>query len=262
MSGLIYPKFFPILNDKVVIVTGAAMGMGEATAKLFAAAGAKVLCADHNEEEGRRTVDEIVKAGGTATFQFTEIANSSDVQAMVKAAVDIYGHLDGAVNNAAHIQDDKRAWDFDEDYWDELEAVNIKGTAMCMKYEIQQMIKQGNGGSIVNVSSINSVRPKDFSVAYTSSKHAVMGMTKVASMEAGQYNIRVSCLAPGGINTPMLRDAVVKVGKKVTELGGMSRLGRIGEPEEIAMGNLFLISDMSTYVTGTTLFVDGGHSVL
>lgn len=262
MSGLKYPEFYPILKDKVVIVTGAAMGMGEATAKLFAAAGAKVLCADHNEEEGLQTVAEITANGGIAKFQYTQIEDSAQVQAMVKTAVDTWGRLDGAVNNAAHVQDTNVAWEFDEDYWDELQAVNIKGTAMCMKYELQYLIEQNQGGSIVNVSSCNSVRPKDRSLAYTTSKHGVMGMTKVASMEAGKYNIRVSCLGPGGINTPMLQKAAASIGKNVKDLGGMSRLGRIGEPEEVAMGNLFLISDMSTYVTGTTLFVDGGHTVL
>lgn len=261
MSGLVYPKSYPILQDKVIIVTGSAMGMGEATSKLFAASGAKVLCADHNKEEGKKVVEEIIAAGGDATFQFCEIADVDDVKAMVEAAVRIYGRLDGAVNNAAHIQDFTLAADFDESYWDELMAVNVKGTALCMKYELAQMIKQGNGGSIVNVSSINGWRPQPISVAYTASKHAVTGMTKVAALENGEHGIRVNCLAPGAINTPMLRAAVASAGIHAQDVGkGMSPLLRVGEPEEVAWGNLYLISDLSSYTTGSTLFVDGGYA--
>jgi glucose 1-dehydrogenase len=261
MPGLVYPKAFPILEGKVIIVTGAAMGMGEATAKLFAASGAKVVVADHNDEEGRKTADEIKKAGGEAIFQFCEIADSKDVREMVAATVRIYGRLDGAVNNAAHIQDFSKAAEFDEDYWDELMAVNVKGTALCMKYELAQFVKQGRGGSIVNVSSINGLRPQPVSIAYTSSKHAVPGMTKVAALEYGELGIRVNCLAPGAINTPMLRDAIKGAGMHAGDVGkGMSVLLRVGEPEEVAQGNLFLISDMSSYVTGSTLYVDGGYA--
>lgn len=262
MAGLVYPKFFPILQDKVTIVTGAAQGMGEATAKLFAAAGAKVLCVDFNDAEGEKTVQEIRENGGEASYLHVDISNEEEVINMVNTAVERYGRLDGAVNNAAKAQNYVPFWEFDSNFWDEIHKVNVKGTALCMKYETLQMMKQGNGGSIVNVSSINSVRPKDLSVSYTSSKHAVLGLTKVASMEAGKYGIRISCLAPGAINTPMLRSNLAKKGVGLEAVAGMSRLGRHGEPEEIAMGNLFLISDMSSYVTGTTLFVDGGHSAL
>ena len=151
---------FPVLEGKVAIVTGAAMGMGEATAKLFAEAKAKVVIADFNEEKGRQVTEAINAAGGEAAFVKVDVSNSKDVQAMVQFTVDTFGKLDVAINNAALTPDDKPVVDFDEDYWDRLIAVDLKGTALCMKYELQQMQKQGDGGSIVNISSVSGFRPQ------------------------------------------------------------------------------------------------------
>lgn len=196
---------FPVLQDKVAIVTGAAMGMGADTAKLFAEAGAKVVVADLNEEKGQQVVSEIEANGGIAFFQKVDISNSEQVQALVKITVEKYGRLDVAVNNAALTPDDKPVAEFDEDYWDKLMSIDLKGTALCLKYELQQLIKQGEGGSLINISSVSGFRPQPANPAYVAAKHGVVGLTKVAALENGDKNIRVNSVAPGAIDTPMLR---------------------------------------------------------
>ncbi|WP_433959382.1 SDR family NAD(P)-dependent oxidoreductase [Cytobacillus horneckiae] len=252
---------FPVLEGKVAIITGAAMGMGEATAKLFAEAKAKVVVADFNEEKGKAVTEEINAAGGEAAFVKVDISKSADVQKMVKFAVDIYGQLDVAVNNAALTPDDKPAAEFDEDYWNRLIAVDLTGTALCMKYELQQMEKQGKGGSIINISSVSGYRPQPNNIAYVAAKHGVVGMTKVAAMEYGPQNIRVNSVAPGAIDTPMLRGALDQFGFTEEEYAPqLSLLNRFGQPREIAQASLWLASDASSYVTGTTIHADAGYT--
>ena len=252
---------FPVLEGKVAIVTGAAMGMGEATAKLFAEAKAKVVIADFNEEKGRHVTDEINAAGGEAAFVRVDISNSKDVQAMVQFTVDTFGKLDVAVNNAALTPDDKPVAEFDEAYWDRLISVDLTGTALCLKYELQQMQKQGNGGSIINISSVSGFRPQPNNIAYVAAKHGVVGMTKVVAMENGPLNIRVNSVAPGAIDTPMLRGALEQFGLSEEEYAPqLSLLNRFGQPGEIAQASLWLASDASSYVTGTTIHADAGYT--
>lgn len=254
-------KTFPVLEGKVAIVTGAAMGMGEATAKLFAEAKAKVVIADFNEEKGKQVAEEIKAAGGEASFVKVDVSNSEQVQAMVQFAVDTYGKLDVAVNNAALTPDDKPADEFDEAYWDRLMAVDLKGAALCQKYELQQMKKQGNGGSIINISSVSGFRPQPNNIAYVAAKHGVIGMTKVAALENGQYNIRVNSVAPGAIDTPMLRGALEQFGlDEETYAPQLSLLNRFGQADEIAQASLWLASDLSSYITGTTIHADAGYT--
>lgn len=251
---------YPVLQDKVAIVTGAAQGMGEATAKLFAEAKAKVVVADFNEEKGRAVVSDIEAAGGTATFVKVDISKSEQVKAMVEAVVAEYGRLDVAVNNAAITPDDRPVADFDEDYWDRLMSIDLKGTAMCLKYELQQMIAQGDGGSIVNISSVSGFRPQATTVAYIAAKHGVNGMTKVAALENGAHGIRVNTVAPGAIDTPMLRNALDQFGlTEESYAPQLSLLNRFGKPEEVAQASLWLCSDLSSYVTGTVIHVDAGY---
>lgn len=252
---------YPILEGKSAIVTGAAMGMGKETAKLFAEAGARVLVADFNEEKGQQTVDEIVAAGGQAAFVKVDISDGSQVVAMVAAAVQQFGRLDVAVNNAALTPDDKLVSEFDEEYWDRLLAVDLKGTALCVKYELRQMLEQGDGGSIINISSVSGFRPQPQTVAYVAAKHGVVGLTKVAAMENGPNNIRVNSVAPGAIDTPMLRGALEQFGLNEAEYAPqLSLLNRFGQAREIAQASLWLASDLSSYVTGTTLHVDAGYT--
>ncbi|QUG40175.1 SDR family oxidoreductase [Psychrobacillus sp. INOP01] len=252
---------FPVLEGKVAIVTGAAMGMGKETAILFAEAKAKVVIADFNEEKGQAVAEEIKAAGGEASFVKVDISNSEAVQAMVKFAVDTYGKLDVAVNNAALTPDDKPAHDFDEDYWNRLIGVDLTGTALCLKYELKQMREQGHGGSIINISSVSGFRPQSDNIAYVAAKHGVVGITKVAALENGPLNIRVNSVAPGAIDTPMLRGALEQFGYTEEEYAPqLSLLNRFGQPREIAQASLWLASDASSYVTGTTIHADAGYT--
>ncbi|MCT2346158.1 SDR family oxidoreductase (plasmid) [Niallia taxi] len=252
---------FPVLDGKVAIVTGAAMGMGLATAKLFAEAKAKVVVADFNEEKGQAAVAEIEAAGGTAYFVKVDISKSEQVQNLVAKTVEKFGRLDVAVNNAALTPDNAPAAEFDEAYWDRLISVDLTGTALCMKYELQQMIKQGEGGSIINISSVSGFRPQPNNIAYVAAKHGVVGMTKVAALENGPLNIRVNTVAPGAIDTPMLRGSLEETGQTEEEFAPqLSLLGRFGQPIEIAQASLWLASDQSSYVTGTTIHADAGYT--
>lgn len=252
---------FPVLEGKVAIITGAAMGMGEATARLFAEAKAKVIIADFNEEKGQAVAQSIKDAGGEAAFVKVDISKSEQVKAMVDFAVQTYGKLDVAVNNAALTPDDKPAAEFDEDYWNRLIAVDLTGTAISMKYELQQMLKQNNGGSIINISSVSGFRPQPNNIAYVAAKHGVVGMTKVAALENGPHNIRVNTVAPGAIDTPMLRGALEQFGFTEEEYAPqLSLLNRFGQPNEIAQASLWLASDASSYVTGTTIHADAGYT--
>ena len=252
---------YPVLEGKVAIVTGAAMGMGQATAVLFAEAGAKVVVADFNEEKGAETVAAIEAAGGDAFFVKVDISKSDQVKALVDATVAKYGRLDVAVNNAAITPDNALASEFDEDYWDRLMSIDLKGTALCLKYELQQLIKQGDGGSIINISSVSGFRPQPGNIAYVSAKHAVVGMTKVAALENGAANIRVNSVAPGAIDTPMIRGALEAIGSTEAEYAPqLSLLGRFGQPREVAQASLWLASEQSSYVTGTTIHVDAGYT--
>ena len=251
---------YPVLKDKVAIVTGAAMGMGEATARLFAAAGAKVVVADFNDEKGNAVLAGIKSGGGEATFVHVDISKGAQVEAMVAAAVDAYGRLDVAVNNAALTPDDKPAHEFDEEYWDRLMNVDLKGTALCLKYELRQMRDQGQGGSIVNISSVSGFRPQPNNLAYVAAKHGVNGLTKVAALENGALNIRVNTVAPGAIDTPMLRSALEQFGLDAeTYAPQLSLLNRFAKADEVAQASLWLASDASSYVTGTVIHVDAGY---
>ena len=249
---------FPVLEGKVAIVTGAAMGMGEATARLFAEAGARVVVADFNDEKGQAVAASI---GEAAHFVHVDISDGAQVEAMVAETVATFGRLDAAVNNAALTPDDKLVSEFDEQYWDRLMAVDLKGTALCLKYELRQMLAQGDGGSIINISSVSGFRPQPQNIAYVAAKHAVVGITKVAALENGPHNIRVNSVAPGAIDTPMLRGALEQFGFTPEEYAPqLSLLNRFGQAEEIAQASLWLASDASSYVTGTTLHVDAGYT--
>jgi glucose 1-dehydrogenase len=249
-----------VVEGKVAIVTGAAEGMGEATARLFAEAGAKVLAADVNVEVGEATVQRIVDAGGTASFIRADVSKAADVEAMVNAAVERYGRLDCAVNNAGVSPDNEPLANLIEDEWDRVVGVNLKGTALCLKYEIKQMLAQGDGGAIVNIASVSGFRPQPNNGAYNASKHGVIGLTKTASLEVAPLGIRVNAVAPGGINTPMIQRAFEATGWTEADFAPVISLieNRLGRPDEPAQASLWLCSDLASYVTGVTLPVDAG----
>jgi len=249
------------LEGKVAIVTGAAMGMGEATARVFAAAGANVLVSDVNEELGLATVERIERDGGTASFCRTDVSRAADAENMVRTAVERYGRLDCAVNNAAVTPDTHPIAELDEQEFDRILAVDLKGVALCLKYEVGQMLEQGGGGAIVNIGSVSSFRPQPNNAAYTAAKHGVIGLTKVASLENAPLGIRVNTVAPGAIDTPMVRGALETVGMTEAEFAlVISLLGRFGRPEEVAQASLWLCSDQASYVTGAVLSVDAGYT--
>ena len=251
----------PILHDKVAIVTGGAQGMGAATAILFAEAGARVVVADMNESDGRAVVAGIEKAGGTAMFHKVNVSIGAEVDALVRATVECYGRLDVAVNNAAVTPDTRLLSEMDESQFDRVIAVDLKGVALCLKYQLSQMIRQGQGGSIVNIGSVSSFRPQPNNAAYVAAKHGVIGLTKVAALENGEHKIRVNAVAPGAIDTPMLRNALAAMGASEADFApALSLLGRFGDAREVAQASLWLASDLASYVTGTTINVDAGYA--
>ncbi|WP_373768380.1 SDR family NAD(P)-dependent oxidoreductase, partial [Jeotgalibaca porci] len=215
------------LNDKVAIVTGAAMGMGKSTAELFAKAGAKVIVADYNVEQGQAAADEIKANGGEATFIKVDVSIEEEVKNLVEKTVETYGRLDVAVNNAAITPDDKPIAEMDMDYYERLMAVDLKGVMLCMKYEIKQMLAQGSPGSIVNTSSVSGLRPQPSNPAYVTAKHGVIGATKAGAMDYSPQGIRINTVCPGAIDTPMLQNALLQFNLDPEEYAKkLSMLGR------------------------------------
>jgi NAD(P)-dependent dehydrogenase (short-subunit alcohol dehydrogenase family) len=249
------------LGGKVAIVTGAAMGMGEATARAFAAAGADVLVSDINAELGEATAERIRQGGGSASFCRTDVSSAAEAEAMVRAAVERYGRLDCAVNNAAVTPDTHPLAELDEQEFDRVLSVDLKGVALCLKYEIAQMLEQGDGGAIVNIGSVSSFRPQPNNAAYVAAKHGVIGLTKVASLENAPHGVRVNTVCPGAIDTPMVRGALETAGMTEEEFAPViSLFGRFGRPDEVAQASLWLCSEQSSYVTGAVLAVDAGYT--
>lgn len=228
--------------------------------KVFAKAGAKVVVADVNESAGQLVVEEIQQAGGKALFVKTDVSKSDEVENLVAKSVETFGKLDISVNNAALTPDKTPCADFDEAYFDRVIAVNLKGPALCVKWQLQQMIKQGQGGSIINIASINAYKPQYNMPAYTMSKHAVVGLTKSAALENGVHGIRVNTIAPGAVLTEMSATSLKSIGKSHEDFVDIAYLKRWAAPHEVAHGSLWLASDASSYVTGITLPVCGGYS--
>lgn len=251
------------LNGKVAIITGGAMGMGAATAELFARAGGKVVIADFNEEMGTMQTQKIIDAGGEAAFIKTDVSKPQDVENMVQFAVDTFGRLDVAVNNAARTPDDKPLTEMDDKVFDALIAVDLKGVALCLKYELRQLLKQEQGGSIINTSSVSGIRPQPANPVYIAAKHGVIGLTKSAAMDYSRYGIRINSVAPGAIDTPMLRGALEQFGFDPEAYAKqLSMLGRFAQASEVAQANLWLASDLSSFVTGAVIAVDGGYTAM
>jgi NAD(P)-dependent dehydrogenase (short-subunit alcohol dehydrogenase family) len=251
-----------LLEGKVAIVTGAAEGMGEATARLFAAHGARVVLADFNAEIGESTTASINAEGGEASFVKTDVSQASEVEAMVQAAVGRYGRLDCAVNNAGTSPDNEPLSNLIESEWDRVINVNLKGVALCLKYELSQIQSQGGGGAVVNIASVSGFRPQPNNAAYNASKHGVIGLTKTASLESAPLGVRVNAVAPGGIDTPMMRRAFEATGWTEADFAPVISLigNRLGRPDEVAQASLWLCSDLASYVTGVTLPVDAGFT--
>jgi NAD(P)-dependent dehydrogenase (short-subunit alcohol dehydrogenase family) len=248
------------MTGKVALVTGAGMGIGRAVALAFAHEGAGVVVADVNADAGKETVELVQKSGSEALFVLCDVSNGEDVKAMVEATVKKFGRLDYACNNAG-IHNPMPAvplTELDEDMWERIIKVNLKGVMLSMKHEVPPMLKQG-GGVIVNIASLAGILQEPGpSYAYTASKHGVIGLTRVAAAEYAKTGIRVNAICPACIETPMLAGAPDEVRQ---ELLSMHPVGRFGKPEEIAAAVIWLCSDLSGFVTGTAIVLDGGGSV-
>jgi len=247
------------LDGKRAIISGAASGIGRATARLFAAEGAAVTLADIDEAGGQEVAREIEAAGGQAQFVACDVTRAEDCQRVVERAVERFGGLDVLFNNAG-IAVRRSVVDLDEADWDRSMNVNAKSVYLMSKYTIPHL-QQAGGGSIVNMSSGWGLVGGGNAVAYCASKGAVVLMTKATAIDFGPDNIRVNCLCPGDTDTNMLRDEAQQLGEAEADFlaGAASRpLGRVGRPEEIAQAALFLASDASSYVTGAAMVVDGG----
>lgn len=245
-------------NGKVAVVTGAAAGMGRAAAVALAAEGAKVVLADVAEAAGAEAVEQITSAGGAARFIQVDVSRETDVAAMVDDAVDAFGGLDIAVNAAGIEVEKNYLVDADVDVFDRVIAVNLRSIFLCLKFEIRAMLQRG-GGAIVNFASTNAFKPQVTQSAYNASKFGVVGLTKTAALEYTRYGIRVNAIAPGAIDTAMLRSAIEHRGADTeTLLKKYSLFGRFGESEEVADAVLWLCSDESSFTSGHVLAVDGG----
>ncbi len=245
------------LDNKVAIITGAGMGMGQAGAFLFAKEGAKVVVVDWNAEAGEKTVKTIKDSGGEAIFVKADVSKARDVENMVKKTIDTYGKLDVIYNNAAIIGRPDFTENMTEEEWEKIIAINLKGVWLGMKYAIPEMLKRG-GGSIINTASQCGDRGTRNLSVYCAAKGGVLAITRVTAMELAKKKIRVNALNPGIIGTPM----VLNMPKEEQEgFAAIIPQKRLGKPEEVAYAALFLASDESSHVTGHTLVVDGGIEV-
>jgi len=245
------------LEGKVAIITGAASGMGREIAILFAKEGAKVMVADIAVDDGEETVRMAKESGGEATFVKTDISSATDVEKMVKATVDTYGKLNVLINCAAIAAFEGSTVDCKEETWDKIIAVDLKGTWLIMKHTIPEMVKVG-GGSIVNFSSDAGRRGLPEIPSYAAAKGGVISLSRTAAVEFGSKKVRVNCISPGPIATPMVKDQ--QTPETIARFAKATPLGRIGEPEEVARVALFLASDESSWVNNHCLVVDGGMS--
>ena len=248
------------LEGRVALITGGARGMGAAEAKLFSREGAKVVIADILEDEGRQTEAEINETGGDAIFIKLDVSQQSDWDAAIERTVEQFGKLDVIVNNAG-IASGFTIEETTVEHWDQIMDVNAKGVFLGTKAAIAQMLSQGGGGSIINISSVSGmIGQKGVSAAYNASKGAVRIFTKSAAVQYASDGIRVNSIHPGGTVTPMTQQ--VWQGSEIDDDGFVLApeipLGRAAKPEEIAYGALYLASDDSSYVTGAELVIDGG----
>lgn len=241
-------------EGKVVIVTGAASGIGRATAVAFAGQGAKVVVSDVDDDGGAATVAQITDGGGIATFVHADVSVEDDVAALTAAAVDGYGGLHVAVNNAGILGNFVPATDIPVDEFDRIMAVNVRGVFLGMKHQVRAMLA-GGGGSIVNVGSAAGVLVQPFAAAYSASKHAVAGLTKGFALDHAASGVRINAVCPGGVETNIAAHL------DLPDMGDAPNphpIGRSARSEELAAAIMWLASDAASFVVGANVLVDGG----
>ena len=249
-----------LLKDKVIIITGGSTGIGHASAWRCADEGAKLTIADVNLADGQALVDEINDEGGSAIFVDTDVTRAEQVKAMINATVSAYGRLDCAFSNAGIEGVFTSIVKMEETDFDRTILVDLKGVWLCMKYEIEQLLKQSSAGSIVNTASVAGLLGTRGGTAYSSAKHGVVGMTKCAALEYARKNIRVNAVCPGVIQTPMVDRMTTDLGVDKSYLLAQEPMARLGEPREIGAAAVWLLSDNASFVTGIAMPVDGGYS--
>jgi NAD(P)-dependent dehydrogenase (short-subunit alcohol dehydrogenase family) len=243
------------LDNKVAIVTGASSGIGEAIAITFAAAGAKVVVSDINEEGGKSVVEKIISNGGEAVFIKADTSKAEENEKLVTETVKHFGGLDIAVNNAGVGGPAALTGDYPIEDWDKVIAVNLSGVFYGLRYQIPAIIANG-GGNIINMASVLGQVGTKFSPAYVAAKHGVVGLTKAAAIEYAEQNIRINSVGPGYIKTPLLVKHLSE--DQMDGLINQHPIGRLGESQEIAELVLWLASDKASFVTGTYYAADGG----
>jgi NAD(P)-dependent dehydrogenase (short-subunit alcohol dehydrogenase family) len=242
------------LAGKGVVITGAAAGIGRATALHLAAEGARVVVSDITEDAGKATVEDIRGAGGTAEFVACDVSDERSVDDLISRSVEFLGGLDLAVNNAGIGHAPGELHELSAATWDSVMNVDLRGTFLCLRAELKVMHDAGHG-SIVNMASNAGVKNAPGMAAYTAAKHGVVGLTKNAAVQYARRNIRVNAVCPGTIRTPGIA-AFPEETQRVW--GDMIPMGRIGTPEEVAQSVAFLLSDQAAFLTGVELLVDGG----
>ncbi|MGK7942608.1 MAG: SDR family oxidoreductase [Crocosphaera sp.] len=241
-------------ENKIALVTGATSGIGRATAMTFAKEGAKVVVASRRQKEGEETVKLIEQMGGESIFIATDVTQENSVRNLIQKIVEVYGKLDYAFNNSGVALGNPLVEETEENYYKVFD-VNVKGVFFCLKYELEQMLKQGEG-SIVNCASILGLVGLAPLSLYTSSKHAVLGLTKTAALEVAESNIRVNAVCPGVIKTEMAEPFFEIPFFK--EFIKNHPIGRVGTPEEVANAVIFLCSNKASFMTGENIVIDGG----
>lgn len=250
-----------MLDGKVIIVTGAGSGIGRATSQILARAGAKVIVADLVPAHALETEAMIRDAGGVARSHEVDVADEASVRNMVDVAVQDFGRLDGAFNNAGILMHGKTPDELTGGEWNKVIGVNLTGIFYCMKYEISAMRKTG-GGAIVNTSSVNGLVGNPASIEYVAAKHGVIGATRGAACDAVTTGVRVNAVLPGSIRTPMTADLVNNPEFEAFYATVLDRhtIGRIGEPEDVGFAVKWLLSDEAAFINGAAIPVDGGYS--
>lgn len=249
-----------LLSGKVAMITGASSGIGAAAARLFAAEGAAVVLMARRKERLAEAVESIQDGGGQAVAVAGDVTSRNDVRRAVASAVDTFGKLDAAFNNAGYVTTGALLHEMDDEVYDRTMDVNVRGVWNCLRHQIPVMLESGSGGAVVNTSSVAGVKATGASSVYVAAKHAVIGLTKSAAHGYGQHGIRVNALVVGATRTEMMDDVIAAVPQLEDSFLAHSALRRMSAPDEVAQAAAWLCSDRSSYVTGAAMAVDGGSS--